>query len=179
MLNVKQELTGFPVRVGVICSANGIKGYVKIKSYTANPEDIVSFKQVYELNTGRQFKLTCIAKKKDILIAKVDGVTNRNDAELLQNIELYIDRSELPEPSKNEFYHADLIGLLVEDTIGVQLGKVTNVMNFGAGDLLEVRNESTNQEQIYPFNKDFVVDVRLDNGVIVVNKVEELIASQD
>lgn len=179
MLNSRKDKADFPVCVGVICSANGIKGHVKIKSFTENQEDILAFHRLYDPISGRVFKLSVVSSRKDALIAKIEGVTDRNEAETLHNTKLYIDRSELPEIPENEFYHTDLIGLLVEDSMGVQLGKITNVMNFGAGDIMEIRNESTNKEEYYPFNKDFVIDVKLQNGIVVVNRMEELVTSQD
>ena len=165
--------------VGVITSVNGVKGYVKIRSFTEDSRDICSFKNIFDKDTNTQFKIKLVSAKKDYIIAGIEGVENRNEAEKLRNTKLYITRDELPSLKKEEFYHADLIGMEVRTEDSISLGLVRNLMNFGAGDILEVQDLITEKVSYYPFNKQFIVKVDASERIITVTVLEEVLAADD
>ncbi len=164
--------------VGVITSVHGVKGYVKIRSFTDNPVDVTSFSKVFD-EEGKVYKINLVFPKKDYLIAAIEGVSSRNQAEDLRNTKLYIKRSELPTPASGEFYHADLIGMEAFLNDGSKFGIVKNVVNFGAGDILEIYDITSEKVIYYPFRKQFVPMVDIIQKSITLNPLEEVIASDD
>lgn len=169
----------FDICVGVITSVNGVRGNVKIKSFTESPEDITTFANVFNPELNRSFKISVVTLKKDHLIASIEGISTRNEAEELRNIKLYIKRSELSEAKDGEYYHADLMGLEVFYQDGVKAGLVKNIVNFGAGDILEVYDLTSEKLFYYPFNKQYVTDVNLEAGKVEITRLEEIVASED
>ena len=165
--------------IGVITSVNGVKGYVKIRSFTENSRDIVAFKTIFDNNTNNQFKIKLISAKKDYIIAAIEGISSRNEAEKLRNTKLYISRDELPKLSDKQFYHADLIGMNVITTENINVGSVINLLNFGAGDILEIHSASTGKTIFYPFNNQFIKSINTPQKVIQVEALEEVIATDE
>ncbi len=172
------DLQDRSVCVGVITSVHGVKGYVKIRSFTDSPVDVISFKNVFD-EAGNNYKIRLVFPKKDYFIASIDGINNRNQAELLRNTKLFIKRSELPTPENGEFYHADLIGMEAQLNDGSKFGIVKNVVNFGAGDILEIYDITSEKVIYYPFRKQFVPMVDIIQKCITLNPLEEVIASDD
>jgi|GEM_PF-48446 len=159
------------VYIGIITSAHGIKGQVKIKTFTENPKDVSSFKKIFD-QFGNPLNIKIHSVKSGFVIASVEGVADRNQAEALRDVKLYIPRSALPEPSENEYYHQDLIGLEVHYTNGAVAGKVKAIENFGAGDVMEIADRG--KSFYYPFNRNFVQDVSLEKGLVIVELLEEI-----
>jgi 16S rRNA processing protein RimM len=126
--------------LGVIIGAHGIKGGVKIKSFTENPLDVGAYGPLTSLD-GREFELV---KRKlandDVVIASLKGVTDRNTSETLKGIELFIDREKLPKLPDGEFYVSELMGRNALNGI-TPFGTICGIQNFGAGDLLEVKQK--------------------------------------
>lgn len=125
--------------MGRIGAAHGIRGEVRLSSFTENPLDIAGYGP---LETDRPGVFVTIAKArmgKNVVIATLKGVSDRNEAEKLNGVSLYIPREKLPEADEDEFYHADLIGLEVRLEDGSVLGRVTALANFGSDDLLDVK----------------------------------------
>lgn len=178
MRKTKQE-QDFDICIGIITSVNGVRGNVKIKSFTEKPEDIASFSNVFNPELNRSFKISVVTIKKDHLIASVDGISTRNEAEELRNTKLYIKRSELPQAKDGEYYHADLMGLEVCYQDGSKAGLIKNIVNFGAGDILEVYDLTSEKMFYYPFNKQYVTSVDLEAGRVEISRLEEIVASED
>ncbi|MDF3047458.1 MAG: rimM [Candidatus Midichloriaceae bacterium] len=170
------ELPDPDICVGMITSASGIKGYVKIKCFTENPEDIATFKHVFDLEQDRDFSIKIISVRDTYVIASLAGITSRNEAEALQNTKLYIKRSELSISAEEEFYHADLLGCKVYFENELLVGEVKNVCNFGAGDLIEIHDAVANKDFFYPFNKEFIKSVDIESRVIIAVQFNESIA---
>jgi 16S rRNA processing protein RimM len=135
------------VLMGAIIGAHGIKGEVKVKSFAGTPAAIATYGALSDAKGGRQFDLALVGKAtpskgpggKDILIARIAGIGDRNAAEALKGVELYVARDRLPQiAGDEEFYLADLIGLDVVDPAGTALGRIVSVENYGAGDVLNV-----------------------------------------
>jgi len=157
------------VCLGIVLSPQGLEGAVKIRSYTAHPEDIASYGPVSDETGTRQFGVHVLQATKKDLVAKLSGINNRNAAEAIRGLELYVTRDALPEPDEEEFYYSDLIGLNVEILNGQLIGKVKSMDNFGAGDVMEVELKNGGSF-LLPFTHSAVPVIDFADGRVVVNK---------
>src|ERR1700741_4419135 len=126
------------ILLGRVAGAFGVRGEVRTTAYGEDPLSLLSYKTLVREDGSPVLTLTSGRAAKGGLIARAKEVETREQAEGLRGVRLYLAREALPEPEEDEFYHADLIGLAVETTEGVGLGKVKAVQNFGAGDMLEI-----------------------------------------
>ena len=126
------------VCVGQITGAHGVRGLVKVKSFTAAPDDLVAYGPVSDEAGARRFVLHLMSWAKDQWIVRIDGVADRDAAAALRGVRLYVDRAALPETEEDEFYHADLIGLAAVLADGSAFGTIRGVFDFGAGEMLEI-----------------------------------------
>ena len=154
--------------LGVIAGAHGLDGAVLIRSYTADPASIGSYGKLQDADGKRTFQLKVRRVTAKGVIAKIAGLAERNGAEALKGVELYIERDALPEPDEDEVYVADLIGLRVEDKDGIQLGTVSRMDNYGAGVVMEVRLVSGGA-LLLPFTKAAVPVVDVAQGRVVID----------
>ena len=136
------------VCVGQIINVHGIKGAVKIKSYLTNPMDIATFQSVTDKFGKELFHIKSHSQKQGIVLASIKGVNDRTTAEMLKGTLLYVNRSQLPTASDDEYYYCDLIGLNVMRDNKV-FGTVESVENFGAGDIINIK---LNNGRVYPFD---------------------------
>ncbi len=156
------------VCLGQIGAAHGLRGEVRLHSFTADPAAIVDYGPL-ETEDGRIFEIETMRPAKDHFVAKISGIADRDAAERLKNTKLYVPRERLPEPEQpDEFYHADLIGLAVVDRAGQKRGTVVAVHNFGAGDLIEVMPQAGGKTELLPFDETHVPTVDIAAGHIVV-----------
>lgn len=156
------------VLLGQISRAHGIRGEVIVRSYCAVPDDIAQYGPLSNADGTREFRLKIRGATQKGLIARIDGVDDRNAAEALRNTDLYVARDQLPEPDEDEVYHADVIGLTAMDRDGVAIGTVVTVQNFGAGDLLEVQLTGGKRTEFFPFDDVFVPEIDFDAGTLVI-----------
>jgi 16S rRNA processing protein RimM len=127
------------ILVGIFGAPHGIRGEVRLKSYTADPVAIRDYGALHDESGARSFTLEALRPAgKDMLVVRVKGVSDRNAAEALTGMELFAARDAFPPPEEEEFYYSDLIGLRVENEGGEVLGSVIALHNFGAGDILEI-----------------------------------------
>lgn len=154
--------------VGVIGAPHGVRGLVRVKSFTETPEDVAAYGPLSD-QRGKQIVLTVTGHAKNMIVCRVDGVTDRDAAEAIKGERLYVARSALP-PTENtdEFYHADLIGLSVETADGEQVGSVRAVHDFGAGDVLEVIVAEDSRAVVLPFTREVVPEIDIAGRRIVV-----------
>ena len=162
------------VCIGTIVGVHGVQGLVRIKSFTADPADIAAYGAVSDESGARRFEVKVLGQARGAVLARLSGVADRNAAEALRGVRLYVPRAALPKANEDEFYHADLVGLPVETREGAPLGTVRAVHNFGAGDLLELRDES-GRELLLPFSAAVVPEVDLAGGRIVAVLPEGLL----
>jgi 16S rRNA processing protein RimM len=156
------------VLLGRFGAPHGLQGEIRLQSFAADPLAIAAYGPLRDRGGARRFVLSRVrAHGKDMLVARVEGVTSRDAAERLKGVELYAARESLPEPEEDEFYLADLIGLRAETAEGAPLGVVVAVRNFGAGDILEVAPES-GETALYPFTKAVAPTVDVKGGRIVI-----------
>jgi 16S rRNA processing protein RimM len=161
------------ILVGAIAGAHGVRGEVRIKAFTANPRSIGRYGPVEDETGARSFKLTVRGEVKGLVIARLDGVADRNQAEALKGLRLYVPRAKLPRPKRGEWYVADLIGLAAMDGSGTPLGRVKSVENFGAGDVIELE-QADGTTEFLPFTKAVVPEVDVEGGRIVINPPDEI-----
>ena len=162
------------VCVGMIAGAHGVRGLVRLRSFTDAPADVTAYGAPSDASGRRHYGITLLSPHKDHWLARIDGVGDRDAAEALRGTRLYVDRSALPEPAEDEFYHADLIGLAVSLTDGTPFGTVRAVHDFGAGELLDVERPDRSSVMI-PFTREAVPLVDLGRGLLEVAPPDGLI----
>lgn len=161
------------VCLGVIVGARGLKGDLRIKSFTQVPGAITDYGTLSDETGNRAFELAITGEAKGILIGRLDGVRDRTAAEKLKGQRLFVDRDRLPPPDEDEYYHSDLIGLAVEAPQG-SLGIVRDVFDFGAGDVLEVSGGDFGTVMV-PFTKATVPVVDLAGGKLIIDPPDGLL----
>lgn len=157
-----------PVQMAVIGAPHGIKGELRVKTFTGDPEALGDYGPLYTQD-GRSFEVASIRPAGNMAVVRFAEVKDRNAAEALTGTELFVDRSVLPEPEEeDEFYHADLIGLDVRDDTGAALGKVLAVQNFGGGDILDLMIGGR-KGVLIPFTQAAVPEVAIGEGFIRID----------
>ena len=144
--------------LGVIIGPHGIKGAVRVKSFTEKPESIAEYGTLHD-KYGKSFDLQLEGQSKGALIVSIKGMTTRTQAEVLKGTELFIKRKVLPHTDDEEYYHADLLGLYVYNRDGKKMGVVKAIHNFGAGDIVEVMIAETENTVLIPFNNNTVPEI--------------------
>jgi 16S rRNA processing protein RimM len=170
-------VTSRRVCVGAFAGAHGVRGAVRLKSFTTIPEDIASYGTLEDEAGSRTFRVRVTGEAKGMLIANVDGTRDRDAAQALKGIRLYVDRDSLPEPEEDEFYHADLVGLVVELPDGTPFGRIRGVADHGAGDVIEITRDGA-PAVLTPFTKAAVPVVDIKGGRVVFDPPEEVIGEE-
>jgi 16S rRNA processing protein RimM len=167
------------VCVAQIGGPHGVRGEVRLKSFTADPMAVKDYGPLETEDGARHVEIETLRPAGDHLVASVRGVRGREAAEALRNVRLFVARSRLPKIEEpDEFYHADLIGLAVVDRVGAALGTVLAVQNFGAGDLLEIRLADTGGTVMLPFTAAAVPEVDIAGGRVVIDPPQGLFKSE-
>lgn len=166
---------GDRVCVGVVVGPHGIRGLVRVKSFTAEPEDVAAYGPLTDEATGRSLTLHVVGRSKGVVLCTIDSVDDRTGAEALKGVRLTVDRAVLPPvDDDDEFYHADLIGLRVEFADdGTELGRIAAVYDFGAGDVLEVRAQSGGVT-LLPFTRAAVPVIDIAQGRVLAERLPGL-----
>ena len=150
--------------LGVITAAHGVRGLVKIKPFTAEADGIYAYGPV-RLDDGRQFTLRPHGSAKGLLISRLEGIVDRDQAEALKGALLYVEREKLPPAGEDEIYQADLIGTQVTTETGEAIGKVIAVFDFGAGELLEI-SRPRGASVLVPFNPQQIISHEPASGLL-------------
>ncbi|WP_120502357.1 ribosome maturation factor RimM [Roseovarius sp. EL26] len=158
--------------VGAIAGAYGVKGEVRLKSFTAEPDAIATYGPLRSEDGAQTFEIELTHQLKNGFSAQITGVSTKEQADALQGTKLYVARDTLPSLPDDEFYHNDLVGLEVYDTGGSLLGRVKSVQNHGAADLLEIQGPGLKTEVLLPFTQEAVPTVDLSSGRIVADPPE-------
>jgi 16S rRNA processing protein RimM len=156
--------------MGRIGAAHGIKGEVRIQSFTEDPMALAGYGPLATGKPGLTVEIVAARLAGSVLVCRLKDVADRNAAERLNGVELFVDRAKLPPADDpDDFYHADLVGLEARLTDGTVLGTVTAVPNFGAGDLVEVRDPRSGDTYLYPFTRAAVPHIHLKDGFLVID----------
>jgi 16S rRNA processing protein RimM len=166
-------VTSSKICVARIGAAHGVRGAVKLWTFTEDPLAVQRYGPLLTKDGARQFEVTHAREAKDHLVATLKGVATREDAERLNGIELYIAREKLPETDEDEYYHADLIGLAAVTADDAPIGRVIAIHNFGAGDIIEIA-PSHGATMLLPFTNAVVPTVDLASGRVVIELPEEV-----
>ena len=156
------------VCVAQIGGAHGIRGEVKLKSFTADPMAVRAYGPLTSEDGSTSFEIEALRPAKGHLVARLRGVGDRNAAERLAQLRLFVPRERLPPPADDEFYHIDLIGLAAVTADGAEIGTVVAIHDFGAGDILELKPRAGGTSIMMPFTAAFVPQVDIARGRIVV-----------
>lgn len=156
--------------LGVVGGAHGIKGEVRIRSFTADPTDIGAYGPLTDAK-GNRYTIRSARVQKNVVVAAIAEVRDRNHAERLNGTELFVDRSVLPDEGEDgAFYQADLIGLSAVSVSGEAIGTVIAIHDFGAGDVVEIRPERGPTVMI-PFSEAAVPEIDVEAGTMTVEPV--------
>ena len=161
------------VCVGTVSGPKGLDGSLRIRSYTTQPEDITSYGPVSDKTGKILYDIHILQSTKKGLVVKISGIEDRDAAEAIKGLDLYVSRGSLPELDEGEFYFSDLIGLDAVNLNGSLIGKVKSVDNFGAGNVMELEMRDGNFRRL-PFSLDVVPVVDIAGGLIVVKLPTEL-----
>ena len=163
--------------VARIGAAHGVRGAVKLWTFTEDPLAVKAYGPLTTKDGARQFEVATAREAKDHLVATFKGVATREDAERLNGIELYIAREKLPDTDEDEYYHADLIGLAAVSPADEPIGRVIAIHNFGAGDIIEIAppNGAT---MLLPFTNAVVPTVDLAKGHVVIELPGEIVGDE-
>jgi 16S rRNA processing protein RimM len=162
-----------PICVARIGAAHGVRGAVKLWTFTEDPLAVKHYGPLTTKDGTRQFEVTHAREARDHLVATLKGIATREEAERLNGVELYIARDKLPETDEGEYYHADLIGLAAVTTTDQPIGRVIAIHNFGAGDIIEIAPPH-GPTLLLPFTNAVVPTVDLAGSRVVIELPEEV-----
>jgi 16S rRNA processing protein RimM len=161
------------VCVARIGAAHGVRGAVKLWTFTEDPFAVTRYGPLATKDGGRAFEVAHAREAKGHLVATLKGVTTRNEAERLNGLELYVAREKLPATDEDEYYHTDLIGLAAVTITDAPLGKVVAIHNFGAGNIIEIA-PTRGPTLLLPFSNAVVPTVDLAGGRVLIELPEEV-----
>ena len=168
------RIPGAQILVGRFGAPHGVRGEVRLQSYTGDPKAIATYGPL--TGQGRVFTLKTVRLVKDnLLVARVVGIDTREAAEALTHIELFVARDALPPPDEDEFYLADLIGLDAVDTAGAIVGTIVAVPNHGAGDILEIAPATGGESLLLPFTKAVVPTIDIPARRVTIVPPEDIV----
>lgn len=159
------------VAVGVITGAQGIRGQVKLRSFTTDPYAITEYGALMNATGSKRYDIRIDGANKGGLFATIKGVNDRNAAEAMKGTELFADKANIPPADEDEFYYDELIGLEVRDATGTALGRVAAMYDFGAGDIIEISLTAGGKE-MYPFTKQNFPEIHVKDGYITAELPE-------
>ena len=162
-----------PICVARIGAAHGVRGAVKLWTFTEDPLAVQQYGPLTTKDGARQFEVTHAREARDHLVATLKGIATREEAERLNGVELYIARDKLPETDEGEYYHTDLIGLAAVSTTDAPIGRVIAIHNFGAGDIIEIAPPH-GATMLLPFTNAVVPTVDLAGGRVVIELPQEI-----
>jgi len=157
------------IQLGVFGAPQGVKGEVRLKSFTQNPGDVVAYGALVDKSGARSFAVKIVRPLRgDMVIAQVEGVSTRDGAAALTHVGLYVRRDQLPPPEMGEYYQDDLIGLAARLADGTPFGAIVAVLSYGAGDILEIAPSEGGETLLLPFNDTTFPDIDFSGGVITI-----------
>ena len=155
------------ILVAKIISAHGIRGAVKISTFTCNPKDIFNYSPLYD-SANNQYNLKFIRTgKNSTIIANVNDITDRNEAEQLKGIELFAPRDKIT--TNDEILFNDLIGFIATSN-GKKIGIITDILNYGAGDILEINTGNEKKTALISYNEYSIKHLNKDTKEIEIDE---------
>ena len=164
-------MSGDRVLLGVVAAPHGVRGLVRIKSFTEDPMSVAAYGPLSDESGTKEYRVEALSAARGAVLARIEGVADRTAAEALRGLRLYVERARLPAAGEREWYQADLVGLAVVGTDGRDWGKVVAFHDFGAGSVLEVSGG-----MMLPFTDEAVPEVDVENGKVVIDPPAGLLA---
>ena len=162
------------VLLAIVTGVRGLKGDLRIKSFTAESNSLGAYGPLWDKAGRKKYQVRILGESKGQLIAQINGIKNRTEAEVLKGLELYIPRDALPLLGEEEFYYTDLIGLQAVSISGELLGKVSAVENYGAGDIIEITGGPYKGLGV-PFSMEICPKINLEDGVLFIDPPDGLL----
>lgn len=167
-----------PVQMAVIGAPHGVKGEVRVKTFTGDPLALGDYGPLHD-EEGRTYQVAAIRPAKTVVVVRFAGIDTREAAEEATGRALYIERADLPDDLEDdEFYQADLVGLAVRDAAGDEIGAVTAIHNFGGGDILEVMLAGRKGVMI-PFTLAAIPEIAIAKGFVRIDPVAAGLAGEE
>lgn len=165
--------------LGKIITPHGIKGEVKVKSFTEPESNLFNYTPLYNHDKSKTYELTIRAQSNEHFICTINNISNRTEAESLKGRKLYITKDMLPKTNDiDEFYHEDLIGMHALLTDGTPYGTVKAIVNYGASDIIEISKENSKETELFAFTKQTVPNIDLDKKTLILNPPEVIIGKE-
>ena len=152
------------VLLGVVAAPHGVRGLVRIKSFTEDPMAVAAYGPLSDESGKKEYRVEALSAARGAVLARIEGVSDRTAAEAIRGLKLYVDRERLPKTGAREWYEADLIGLAAVGKDGRDWGKVAAFHDFGAGSVMEVSGGV-----MVPFNDESVPEIDVEGGKVVVD----------
>jgi 16S rRNA processing protein RimM len=158
------------VLLGVVAAPHGVRGLVRIRSYTEEPMAVARYGPLSDETGRKQYRVEALSTVKDAVLARIEGVADRTAAEALRGLRLYVERERLPATDEREWYEADIIGLAAVGRDGRDWGKVIAFHDFGAGRTMEISGGSASRSSVMlPFTAEAVPEIDVEGGKVVVD----------
>lgn len=164
-------MSGGRVLLGVVAAPHGVRGLVRIRSYTGDPMAIGAYGKLSDESGRKEYRVEALSAARGTVLARIEGVADRTAAEALRGLRLYVERERLPVTGEREWYEADLIGLAAVGRDGRDWGKVIAFHDFGAGSVMEVSGGV-----MLPFTDEAVPEIDVEGGKVVVDPPAGLLA---
>lgn len=152
------------VLLGVVAAPHGVRGLVRIKSFTEDPMSVAAYGPLSDESGRKEYRVEVLSAARGAILARIEGVADRTAAEALRGLRLYVERGRLPPPGDREWYEADLVGLAAVGKDGRDWGKVVAFHDFGAGSVMEVSGGV-----MMPFTDQAVPEIDVAGGKVVID----------
>lgn len=162
------------VLLGVVAAPHGVRGLVRIKSFTEDPMAIGTYGPLSDETGKKTYRVEVLSAARGTVLARIEGIADRTAAEALRGLRLYVERDALPDAGEREWYEADLIGLPAVGRDGRDWGKVIAFHDFGAGPVMEVSGGA-----MLPFTDEAVPEIDVEGGKVVVDPPAGLLAESE
>jgi 16S rRNA processing protein RimM len=162
------------VLLGVVAAPHGVRGLVRIKSFTDDPMAVAAYGPLSDEAGKKNYRIEALSAARGAVLARIEGVADRTAAEALRGLRLYVERKQLPNAGEREWYEADLIGLRAIGRDGKDWGKVVAFHDFGAGSVMEVSGGA-----MLPFTDEAVPEIDVEGGKVVIDPPAGLLAGRE
>ncbi len=162
------------VLLGVVAAPHGVRGLVRIKSFTGDPMAVAAYGPLSDEAGKKVYRVEALSAARGAVLARIEGVADRTAAEALRGLRLYVERKRLPDAGEREWYEADLIGLAAVGRDGRDWGKVVAFHDFGAGSVMEVSGGA-----MLPFTDEAVPEIDVEGGKVVIDPPAGLLAGRE
>ena len=162
------------VLLGVVAAPHGVRGLVRIKSFTDDPMAVAAYGPLSDEAGKKNYRVEALSAARGAVLARIEGVADRTAAEAIRGLRLYVERKQLPDAGELEWYEADLVGLAAVGRDGRDWGKVVAFHDFGAGSVMEVSGGA-----MLPFTDEAVPEIDVEGGKVVIDPPAGLLAGRE